>query len=246
VNDRSIFAQDGNTKQVEVAFSSFMRLTAFAQMIIDVLTRSLVQKFYRSLFAILLLSFTAGCGFFSSQDTTPPRVINGPLDTSRAFARSVSLLKEFDRIGTINLATSFTWWDSTGKVRELRENYGRVMAILFWNDTQPWSITTEKQLQKARLALKDSDVYYIGILTGKGRDSASVWKAQRNLDSLGVDYQQVIGNSELNYAYGGINTMPTLFLIARNGKVHQTLEGQKPSSEIEAAIRKTLAYEPIK
>jgi hypothetical protein len=205
-----------------------------------------VLTFRRSFFSLALTLFVAGCGFFSSQESTPIRIIERPLDTSRAFARTVSLLKEFDRIGTINLATSFTWWDSTGHVRELRENYGRVMVVYFWNDTQPWSIATEQQLRKARLALNDSDVYYVGILTGKGKDSSSVWRAQHNLDSLGVDYQQVIGNSELNYAYGGINTMPTLFVVARNGKVYQTLEGQKPSSEIEAAIRKTLSYEPIK
>lgn len=200
----------------------------------------------RNLAFIALALFAAGCSFFSSQDSAPPRIINGPLDTSRSFARTVSLLKEFDRIGTINLATSFNWWDSTGAVRQLRENYGRVMVIYFWNDTQPWSINTEKQLQKAKLALQDSDVFYLGVLTGKGKDSSAVWKAQRIIDSLGVDFQQVIGNSELNYAYGGINTMPTLFLVARNGKVHQTLEGQKTSGELEAAIRKTLAYEPIK
>lgn len=149
-------------------------------------------------------------------------------------------------MATINLATSFSWWDSTGAMRQLRENYGRVMAIYFWNDTQPWSINTEKQLQKAKLALQDSDVFFIGVLTGKGKDSSAVWKAQHIIDSLGVDFQQVIGNSELNYAYGGINTMPTLFIVARNGKVHQTLEGQKTSGELESAIRKTLAYEPIK
>jgi hypothetical protein len=194
----------------------------------------------------MLVVAAAGCSFFSSQAPAPSRVITDPLDTSRSFARSVSLLKEFDRIGTINLATSFTWWDSTGAVRQLRENYGRVMAIYFWNDTQPWSINTEAQLQRAKLALKDSNVFFIGVLTGKGKDSSAVWKAQRIIDSLGVDFQQVIGNSELNYAYGGINTMPTLFIVARNGKVHQTLEGQKTSGELEAAIRKTLAYEPIK
>ena len=192
------------------------------------------------------MTVLAGCSFFSSQTAAPPRLVTNPLDTSRSFARSVSLLKEFDRIGTINLATSFSWWDSTGAVRQLRENYGRVMAIYFWNDTQPWSINTESQLQKAKLALKDSYVFYVGVLTGKGKDSSAVWKAQKIIDSLGVDFQQVIGNSELNYAYGGINTMPTLFIVARNGKVHQTLEGQKTSGELEAAIRKTLSYEPIK
>jgi hypothetical protein len=205
-----------------------------------------VLSIQRSFLLIASILTLAGCSFFSSQDVTPPRVITGPLDTSRAFARTVSLLKQFDRVGTINLATSFMWWDSTGTVRELREHYGQVMAILFWNDTQPWSIVMENQLRKAKLALKDSNVYYVGILTGKGRDSSAVWKAQRNIDSLGVDYQQIIGNSELNYAYGGINTMPTLFVIARNGKVHQTLEGQRAASEIEAAIRKTLSFVPIK
>ncbi len=211
-----------------------------------VLIRISVLSFRRSSLLVALTLFVAGCSFFSSQDTTPTRIINGPLDTSRSFARSVSLLGEFDRIGTINLATSFTWWDSTGAVRQLRENYGRVMAIYFWNDSQPWSVNTVKQLQQARLAMQDSDVFYLGVLTGKGKDSSAVWKSQRTCDSLGVDFQQVLGNNELNYAYGGINTMPTLFIVARNGKVHQTLEGQKTRKDFESAIKKTLEYEPIK
>src|SRR6476660_2953343 len=96
--------------------------------------------FRRSLAIATLMLAVSGCGFFSSQDTTPPRVITSPLDSSRSFARSVSLLKEFDRIATVNLATSFSWWDSTGAVRQLREHYGQVMAVYFWNDTQPWSV----------------------------------------------------------------------------------------------------------
>jgi hypothetical protein len=205
-----------------------------------------VLSFRCSILLVALTVFVAGCSFFSSQDSAPTRIINSPLDTSRSFARSVSLLGTFDRIGTINLATSFTWWDSTGSVRQLRENYGRVMAISFWNDAQPWSINTIKHLQQAKLSLQDSDVFYLGVLTGKGKDSTTIWKAQRTIDSLGIDFQQVIGNNELNYAYGGINTMPTVFIVARNGKVHQTLEGQKSSKDLESAIRKTLEYEPVR
>lgn len=172
--------------------------------------------------------------------------MTNPLDTSTGFARSVSLLKEFDRIATMNLATSFSWWDSTGNIHQLSESYGRVMAIYFWNDTQPWSVNTAIELLRAKAALKDSDVVYVGVLVGKGKDSSAVWKAQRILDSIGVSFQQVIGNSELNYAYGGINTMPTLFVINRNGKVHQKLEGQQTSAQFEAALRKALSYVPLR
>jgi len=190
--------------------------------------------------------FIASCSWFSSQEVTPTRVVLNPLDTSTHFARSVSMLEDINRIGTMNLATSFSWWDSTGRKRELNENWGRVMAIYFWNDTQPWSVNTMGQLIRAKAALRDSDIVFVGVLTGKGKDSSAVWKAQRSVDSLGVDFQQVIGNSELNYAYGGINTTPTLFIVARNGKVHQTIEGQQTSSIFESALRKTLSYTPGK
>jgi hypothetical protein len=146
----------------------------------------------------------------------------------------------------MNLATSFSWWDSTGNLHQLSESYGRVMAVYFWNDTQPWSVNTAKELLKAKATLKDSDIVYVGVLVGKGRDSSTVWKAQHIVDSLDVRFQQVIGNSELNYAYGGINTMPTLFVINRNGKVHQRLEGLQTSAQFETALKKTLSYVPIR
>lgn len=128
----------------------------------------------------------------------------------------------------------------------MSENYGTVMAILFWNPSQSWSVKTATELLKAKAALHDSAVVYLGVTMGGARDSSAVWGTQRIADSLGIAFQQIIGNSELGYAYGGINAVPTLFMVAKTGKVYQTLEGAQSAAQIEAAIRKTLSYLPIR
>jgi peroxiredoxin len=189
----------------------------------------------------------SGCGLFTSDDTTPVRVVTSPLDTSRSFSRSVSLLKSFDRVTTSNFATSFTWWDNNGRTRELREYFGQVVVLYFWGTSSTWSLNTAKELLAAREVLKDSDVVYFGLVHGEVRpDSASIWRIQRMSDSLNMQFQHVIGNNEFSYAYGGINALPTIFVIARNGRVYQTLTGQQSQKKIEEAIRKTLIYTPTR
>lgn len=129
----------------------------------------------------------------------------------------------------------------------MRENYGRVIALYFWSPSSSWSLNTVKELLAARETLKDSDVVYLGVVYGEVKpDSASVWRIQRMADSLGLDFPQIIGNNEFGYAYGGINAMPTIFVVSRNGRVYQTLEGQQTSKRIEEAIRKTLSYTPLR
>lgn len=122
-----------------------------------------------------------------------------------------------------------------------------MIALYFWSSSSPWSLATAKGLLATREALQDSDVVYLGIVHGEIKpDSASIWRMQHLSDSLGFDFQQIIGNNEFGYAYGGINALPTLFVIARNGRIYQTLEGQQSSKKIEEAIRKTLSYVPMR
>lgn len=174
------------------------------------------------------------------------RQITSKLDTSRYFARSVGRVHQFDRVTTMNLATSFTWHDSTG-VRELREYFGNVILLFFWNTTSPWSAAVGKEIMQVKQILEDSDVVYIGITQKEvASDSANIWRVQHVVDDLGLDFPHVLGNSELGYAYGGIDVLPTIFVINRYGKIHSTLQGKQSAAQLEAALRKALAYEPIK
>jgi peroxiredoxin len=200
------------------------------------------------LFSVLsLLICFSGCSIFASKQETPDRIITSKLDTSRYFARNVSALRGFDRMTTLDLSTNFSWWDSTGTVRDLRQSHGIVTVVYFWNTSSEWSRSTAANLSVALDRLRDSSVRYIGVLHAEGKsDSAAIWRVQKVVDSLGLNFQHVIGNNEFSYAYGGINVLPTTFVIARTGRIYQTLEGQRTQQQLEEAIRKTLSYTPGK
>lgn len=197
--------------------------------------------------SILLFGLNACAIFQSGSEGSSDRVITSKLDTSRYFARNVSIVRGFDRVSTMNVATSFSWWDSNGVLRELNQNFGNVLVLYFWNTSSPLSMSTSQELLAAKQALKDSDVVFVGItLKEKSFDSTTVWHVQSIADSLGMTFQHVIGNSELSYSYSGIDVLPTVVIVNRYAKIHERLLGNQKSPAIIEAVRKALIYKPLR
>lgn len=60
-----------------------------------------------------------------------------------------------------------------------------------------------------------------------------------------IDYPVVVGDEDIERAFGGVWGFPTAFLITRDGKIYKKYSGQYPErrAEIEADIRKLLSQE---
>ena len=105
-----------------------------------------------------------------------------------------------------------------------------IAEIPFWNALQ------KKYARKGFTVL--------GITVRSGRKS----EIQSNIKKIGtwIEYPIVIGDEEIEEAFGGIVAFPMTFLIARDGQIHKRYIGSYPGkqAEIESGIELLLSKKP--
>jgi peroxiredoxin len=123
------------------------------------------------------------------------------------------------------VAANFTLKDAAGADIKLADYKGKVVLLNFWATwcgpckvEIPWFIEFNK-------TYKDRGFVVLGVsMDDDGWKSVKPYVAEKK-----VDYPVVIGNDDLGKLYGGIDSLPTTFLIDRSGKiafVHMGLEGK--------------------
>lgn len=112
-------------------------------------------------------------------------------------------------------APSFTLKDSTGKTVQLSDYKGKVVLLNFWATwcgpckiEIPWFIDFEQRY-------KDRGFAVLGISMDEDG-----WEAVKPyLETKKVNYRVVIGTDEVADLYGGVSSLPTSFVIDRQGKI---------------------------
>ena len=148
---------------------------------------------YRSiLIGVSLLALLTSCG-------------NGP-DTVRAAVKPVSARK---------MAASFSLKDADGKPLVLADYKGKVVLLNFWATwcgpckiEIPWFIDFEK-------TYRDKGFAVIGV--SMDDDGWAVVKP--HIAKTGINYRMTIGDEQTALKYGGVDSLPTTFLIDREGRV---------------------------
>lgn len=122
-------------------------------------------------------------------------------------------------------APDFTLKDAEGHNVKLSDFRGKVVLLNFWATwcgpcqlEIPWFIDFEKQYKSQGLEV-------IGVsMDDDGWAAIKPFVAAHN-----VNYPILLGNDSVTQLYGGIDSLPTTFLIDRNGrvaKVHVGLAGK--------------------
>lgn len=112
-------------------------------------------------------------------------------------------------------APDFELKDSTGKSVKLSDYKGKVVLLNFWATwcgpckiEIPWFMEFEQQF-------KDRGFAVVGV----SMDEDGWGAVKPYLEDHKVNYRVLLGNDALSDLYGGVESLPTTFLIDREGRV---------------------------
>jgi peroxiredoxin len=168
--------------------------------------------------AVLLVGFVLGCVIYRG---LPEKSV-----------KAASLKPDNER----HTAPDFALKDGDGKTVRLSDYKGKVVLLDFWATycgpckiEIPWFMDFERKH-------KDQGFSVLGV----SMDDDG-WNAVKPfVNDVGINYRVMVGDDSMAEKYGGIEALPTTFLIDRDGKIAAVHVGLTSKSEIENAIEQLL------
>jgi cytochrome c biogenesis protein CcmG/thiol:disulfide interchange protein DsbE len=143
------------------------------------------------------------------------------------------------------VAPEFALKDADGKVVHLSDYRGKVVLLDFWATwcgpckiEIPWFMDMQRKN-------KDRGFEVLGV----AMDDEGWEVVKPFLGNLGVNYRVVMGNDTVAATYGGVDALPSTFLIDRTGKiaaVHIGLTSKKDFEDgVEQLLQSSAAAAPV-
>ncbi len=133
-------------------------------------------------------------------------------------------------------APDFALRDSDGRLVHLKDYRGKVVLLDFW---ATWCGPCRVEIPyftEFERSNKDRGFAVLGVAMDDDG-----WESVRPfLKELSVNYRVVIGDDKTSDQYGGIEALPTTYLIDRDGRIASTHIGLTPKKEFENAIEQLL------
>lgn len=133
-------------------------------------------------------------------------------------------------------APNFRLPEADGKIIELSKYQGKIVLVNFWATWCPPCRAEIPDFIKVYNQYKSKGFEIIGIaLDEKG------WSVVKPfMVKMGINYPVVLGTGEVVRAYGGIQSIPTSFLLDKQGNIAGYKVGIIEKAELEGAIEKLL------
>jgi thiol-disulfide isomerase/thioredoxin len=133
-------------------------------------------------------------------------------------------------------AVDFSWTENGKKVSFSEVTAGKVVLLNIW---ATWCPPCRKEIPDLvaisnELAAKGAVVFGVS-LDQKGDPVASV---KTFAERQNIGYVNIVDNLQIADAYGGIQSIPTTFIIDRQGNVVQKLVGMQSKEVFVAALQK--------
>jgi len=134
------------------------------------------------------------------------------------------------------MAPAFTLKDSDGKTVNLSDYKGKVVLINFWATwcgpckiEIPWFIDFETRYKSKGFAV-------LGIaMDDEGWEVVKPYLAKNK-----INYRILGGNEKLAESWGGVESLPTTFIVAKDGSIYKQHVGLVSKDDYEKDIRKLL------
>jgi thiol-disulfide isomerase/thioredoxin len=124
-----------------------------------------------------------------------------------------------------------------GKVTKLAGFRGKAVLLNFWATwcgpckiEMPWLVDLQKKYGPQGLQI-----------VGVAMDDTSDKEIADFAHKMGVNYVVLKGTEKVGDLYGGVDRLPLTYFVDRSGKVVDEIVGLRGASDIEDAIKKTLA-----
>lgn len=194
----------------------------------------MTRKFYLpgtvlALFLIILLA--SGCSKDSSSDAGSAEL---------ATSGKVNVAESGPVVGPRqgNLAPNFKLQRLDGGTLELGSLKGKAVLIDFWDTWCPPCRKALPHLQEISETYS-GDLVVVGVAMGRdGADKVRSYVAQNELT-----FEFVLADAPqytVMRDFGGVQSIPTTFLLDREGVIHKIWTGAMPKAEYEKAVRQVL------
>ena len=127
--------------------------------------------------------------------------------------------------------------DLTGKMVSDKEFAGKVVILDFWATWCPPCREEIPHFVQLQSKYRDQGLVIVGLsLDAGGAADVAPFAEEHN-----INYPMLIGNDVVAKAYGGVNSIPTTFVIDRTGKIVKRFVGFTPPEVFEQTIAPLLA-----
>jgi peroxiredoxin len=140
-----------------------------------------------------------------------------------------------------HVAPDFALKDADGKVVHLTDYRGKVVLLDFWATwcgpckiEIPWFEDFQRKAQDKGL-----------VVLGVSMDDDGWQEVKPFLARMKVNYRVVLGNDQTAQLYGGVDALPTTFLIDRQGKIAAVHVGLANRKDFENEIEQLLQGGPV-
>ena len=112
-----------------------------------------------------------------------------------------------------------------------------VTLLVFWATWCQPCLMEVPALMKLHQKYQDRNFRVVSINV----DDPEGQKVKAITRDFGINYPVLIGNEDVMKQFGGIVALPTSFLIGKDGRIREKLQGLHPEDELESMVLQALA-----
>ncbi len=155
-----------------------------------------------------------------------------------SYLGTVSHIQDVSTSGGGRQAPDFSWYNSKGEKVSLKSLRGKVVFLNFWGT---WCRPCRMELPDIISLAKSYSgaVEFVGIAMERPGDDP-LRSVSGFVKNQGIPYQIVIGNDAVARAYGGLQGVPTTFIVDKKGDIVSSAVGMQSREAFEGMLKKAM------